>query len=570
MDVENIASLQGRDQGPSCSLTSLLAFGCRSRAESLAHKLQSTFWNFGHLMDNGASNSNHQLKESIIHEAPKTNPGQATANAEELSADMENTKNINFEKWMKSYSALNDNSQTGTPQQLSDSDQFFDFGILSPTEVEDITEDKSTLTNIIINEDDGLPIREECAFGNENQDSDESDTETEGTFYDVVDVVVHEVDTLRLNQVEHVLGENITTERENGVIESREKVQTNDEIVARGHEVGHAPVNLEVSTEQDAKIASQSIFCKGELEDVAEDASKEIVDDIDLSVKKDEQVSRMPIHVPPVIISRTESIVSVEDDDEDEPPQRVIRSTSLKSGKTPPSTPGGKKIVRFADALGLDLALVRTFLDEIPNVPRSAFNDLEAAQDNDMCPDARNNSLVMYAGPYAIRRDHYFPQITSRPQTHTNATNARSLIASFTQPVDLVNYRQRLERQKVCLQMANVIEDMTIRGYVQVINLDFYKNVFVRYSTDEWSTFDQTSATYMINSSEGRIDRFSFTLFASKLQPGQRLFFAICYQVAGQEFWDNNFDVNYMFQCISSCPPKVSVASPLDHFLPYM
>jgi hypothetical protein len=54
-------------------------------------------------------------------------------------------------------------------------------------------------------------------------------------------------------------------------------------------------------------------------------------------------------------------------------PHRIQRSSSLKTGKTPPGTPGRKKIVRFADVLGLDLADVRTFLDEIPNVPTSAF-----------------------------------------------------------------------------------------------------------------------------------------------------------------------------------------------------
>jgi hypothetical protein len=69
----------------------------------------------------------------------------------------------------------------------------------------------------------------------------------------------------------------------------------------------------------------------------------------------------------------------VNDDDDAESsdsyslPHRIQRSSSLKTGKTPPGTPGRKKIVRFADVLGLDLADVRTFLDEIPNVPTSAF-----------------------------------------------------------------------------------------------------------------------------------------------------------------------------------------------------
>lgn len=52
--------------------------------------------------------------------------------------------------------------------------------------------------------------------------------------------------------------------------------------------------------------------------------------------------------------------------------RRYQRSSSLKSGKTPPGTPM-KKIVRFADAMGLDLTDIKVFLDEIPRVPKEAY-----------------------------------------------------------------------------------------------------------------------------------------------------------------------------------------------------
>ncbi|GIX78480.1 glycogen-binding subunit 76A [Caerostris extrusa] len=58
---------------------------------------------------------------------------------------------------------------------------------------------------------------------------------------------------------------------------------------------------------------------------------------------------------------------------------RLVRSTSLKTGKTPPGTPSRKKIVRFADVLGLDLEAIRHFVkdDDAPIVPQSAFADLK-------------------------------------------------------------------------------------------------------------------------------------------------------------------------------------------------
>lgn len=71
----------------------------------------------------------------------------------------------------------------------------------------------------------------------------------------------------------------------------------------------------------------------------------------------------------------TEDLGSSGEEDDNSVPSipRVMRCSSLKTGKTPPGTPGTKKIVRFADALGLDLTAVKTFMDEIPKIPNSAF-----------------------------------------------------------------------------------------------------------------------------------------------------------------------------------------------------
>lgn len=59
-----------------------------------------------------------------------------------------------------------------------------------------------------------------------------------------------------------------------------------------------------------------------------------------------------------------------------------MRSTSLKTSKSPPSSPRRKKIVRFADTLGLDLAAVKTIMQEdLPLVPDSAFDHLDIPKD---------------------------------------------------------------------------------------------------------------------------------------------------------------------------------------------
>ncbi len=43
---------------------------------------------------------------------------------------------------------------------------------------------------------------------------------------------------------------------------------------------------------------------------------------------------------------------------------------------------------RFADVFGLEIADIKTFLDEVPNIPKSAFQDLKDAELSDMESDA--------------------------------------------------------------------------------------------------------------------------------------------------------------------------------------
>ena len=60
----------------------------------------------------------------------------------------------------------------------------------------------------------------------------------------------------------------------------------------------------------------------------------------------------------------------------------IKRSTSLKTNKTPPGTPSRKKVVRFADALGLDLESVRHILnlEAPPKIPATALRDLKVSK----------------------------------------------------------------------------------------------------------------------------------------------------------------------------------------------
>ncbi|GAB0091704.1 Glycogen-binding subunit 76A [Sergentomyia squamirostris] len=234
------------------------------------------------------------------------------------------------------------------------------------------------------------------------------------------------------------------------------------------------------------------------------------------------------------------------DESPEERPQRIQRSSSLKSGKTPPGTPGRKKFVRFADVLGLDLADVRTFLDDVPRIPISAFDDLDVA---------------------ACAEDIH---LTLTPRVN------KVLVPLFQQPSSLPKFLDLVREYSVLLENAAVTDagTLTITGCVRVRNLDFHKSVHVRYSTNAWRSYADLQANYVENSCDGFSDKFSFTLFGNALQVGERLELAIRFQCLGQQFWDNNHGSNYCFQCLPAttisptqippCVPKSEAESEED------
>lgn len=236
-----------------------------------------------------------------------------------------------------------------------------------------------------------------------------------------------------------------------------------------------------------------------------------------------------------------------EEELESQRPHRVRRCSSLKTGKTPPGTPGRKKIVRFADVLGLDLADVRTFLDEIPKVPNSAYSDLIY------------DDLVFHKDPSPINCGIQSWSARYLDNNRTNSTLQkpdRVLIPLFQQPGGLPNFLDFVRDRRVCLENALVCDlvNLCIKGTVRVLNVDFHKSVHLRYTLNSWKSYSDLQATYVPNSCDGFSDKFSFVLYCHTLRFGQRLEFAVRFQAKGTQYWDNNLGVNYCFQCLPATP----------------
>lgn len=339
----------------------------------------------------------------------------------------------------------------------------------------------------------------------------------------------------------------INEERVNGV-DCVDFAKTNGDVGMNG-EVYNSHFNVEKDLTVECPLVSEVRFVStfGSILDVCQNENA-----VDEATSTEEDITSKEVECAAADLSkeneeaeeREEAKTSNEDYDSEREERipRIRRCSSLKSGKTPPGTPGRKKIVRFADVLGLDLADVRTFLDEIPKIPTSAYEDLKDADFNDSPADAPLDVPLI-------------PSIgVPRPE--------KILMPLFQQPGGLPNFLDRVRDQQACLENAVVSDPciLAISGTVRVRNLDFNKSVHIRYTLDLWKTYADLQATYVQNSCDGFSDKFSFVLYANNLPVGQRLEFAVRFQCKGSQYWDNNNGANYCFQCL---PTQRSSMTPL-------
>merc|ERR1719186_1471702 len=209
------------------------------------------------------------------------------------------------------------------------------------------------------------------------------------------------------------------------------------------------------------------------------------------------------------------------DSTEERPPLR--KTSSLKTMRTPSETLRKKKnSVRFADVLGLDLQNVKMFRDEIPRIPKRAFQDLNVDLSEFDFGSPRSPAKPLCTPPARVTVSH------------------QTMVPMFTQPGATPSFNETVRNRKLSLENAYMTEGNTISGTVKVYNLDFDKKVTVRWTSDEWKTSREETCTYVQGSSDSFTDKFSFRLTVGQLTVGSRFQFCIRFTCAGQDFWDNN------------------------------
>lgn len=308
------------------------------------------------------------------------------------------------------------------------------------------------------------------------------------------------------------------------------KIEVKEEFVKKEINEHEEQTEKQLETEKEIKTEIQT-----QTEVKTETESPENKETVVASETKSTETEKEASNTTEADSSKSKHLHMDTTDDEDDRPQRIRRCSSLKTGKTPPGTPGRKKIVRFADVLGLDLADVKTFLDEIPTIPKSAYQDLELME--------------------------------SEPPVQLGPKSDKLLMPLFQQPGGLSNFLDIVREKLVSLENAAVTDaiNQTITGSVRVRNLDFHKSVHIRYSLDGWRSFADLQANYVENSCDGFSDKFTFVLFGNSLHIGQRLEFAVRFQCKGHQYWDNNYGSNYCFQCLPSSAPTIN---PIPTILP--
>ncbi|TRY89174.1 hypothetical protein DNTS_018086 [Danionella cerebrum] len=178
------------------------------------------------------------------------------------------------------------------------------------------------------------------------------------------------------------------------------------------------------------------------------------------------------------------------------------------------------KRVKFADALGLNLASVKHFsTSEDPQIPAKVFSRLKS-----------------------------FPQHKEKGSMDDLCFSIKSslglglLVPTFRMPVDSGELETRLARSRVALESVTVTQ-FDVRGIIRAIGS---RDVGVRYTFNDWLSFVDAQALLVAGEDASSGQRFSFTMYTPPfLGPSGSVHFAVYMRDGNSEFWDNNGGMNY-------------------------
>ena len=183
------------------------------------------------------------------------------------------------------------------------------------------------------------------------------------------------------------------------------------------------------------------------------------------------------------------------------------------------------KSVHFADSLGKPLKSVKTMLKD----------------DDDFEFDL---SFLSLARQKSCRKT--FPSVNTfhTPNILGDYKEEKGKLVNFKQPVASPTFMAAVKKHRVRLETV-VFREYGVFVTVTVQNISFEKRVFAKYTLDHWETTNTVVANYVMGSSTGSTDTFSFEISIPNLDSDSNIQFAVAYEAAGECFWDNNDCKNY-------------------------
>lgn len=151
---------------------------------------------------------------------------------------------------------------------------------------------------------------------------------------------------------------------------------------------------------------------------------------------------------------------------------------------------------------------------------------------------------------FFFAKEHFSPQdnrgriIANFYQSNRKINGECAKLLNFKSPVCPKDLTDNLDNNNVCLEKTYCNRN-GIYGRIQVKNIAFEKDVFVRYTFDSWQTWQDQKANHIPGSSTLETDTFFFHIKSPRSSEDKKMEFAICYKVNERQFWENNFGDNY-------------------------
>lgn len=203
-----------------------------------------------------------------------------------------------------------------------------------------------------------------------------------------------------------------------------------------------------------------------------------------------------------------------------------------------------KKVVRFADVLGLDLESIR-YMTPPDQSTNSLIQECIRIKLEQLRLTKAQSSLS--STPISSPFDLSSPNKCS-PNRSSKQYNLVSKY--FTPPSDILS---RIYNQQIILECLYT-KDSIAYGTVRVHNCAYDKRIFARVTDNDWQTYQDVQAWHSFNYPNDNTDTFTFEIRLKKYtndeQVPQQIFFAVCLQAMCKEFWDNNRGWNYVLDVL--------------------